>query len=94
MQANPEKFQAILLGKRGHDGCEDFPVRGITIKCEDSVKLYFDYLLNFNLHVSNICEKQTQIFEQLSKYWDLVANLQVFHKVEFHLLFTGLVFLL
>ena len=41
---------------------------GITIKCEDSVKLHFDYLLNFNLHVSNICEKQTQIFEQLSKY--------------------------
>ena len=32
MQANPEKFQAILLGKRGHAGCEDFTVRGNTIK--------------------------------------------------------------
>ena len=57
MHANPEKFQAILLGKRDRDGCEVFTVHGITIKCEDSAKLLgvtFDYLLNFNLHVSNI----------------------------------------
>ena len=74
MQANPKKLQAILLGKRGHDGCEDFTVRGITIKCKDSVKLLgvtFDYLLNFNLHVSNICKKgakQINVLLRLSKY--------------------------
>ena len=66
MHANPEKFQAILLGKRDRDGCEDFTVHGITIKCEDSAKLLgvtFDYLLNFNLHVSNICKKAAkQVF--------------------------------
>ena len=57
MQANPEKSRAISLGKRGHDGCEDFTVRGITIKCGDSVKLLgvtFDYLQNFNLHISHV----------------------------------------
>ena len=75
LQANPEKFQAILLGKRGHDGYEDFTVCGITIICEDSVKLpgvTFYYLLNFNLIVSNICKKaakQINALFRLSKYW-------------------------
>ena len=83
MQANPEKFHAILLGKRGHAGCEDFTVRGNTIKCEDSVKLLgvtFDYLLNFNSHVSNICKKaakQINALLRLSKYLNTEIKLLI-----------------
>ena len=39
MQANPRKFQAIVLGKIGHGDCESFTIHDNTVKCEDSVKL-------------------------------------------------------
>ena len=35
-------------------------LNGTEIKCEDSVKILgvtIDYLLNFDLHISNICKK-------------------------------------
>ena len=60
MQANPDKFQAIMLGKSGFENCKSLFLNGTEIKCEDSVKLLgvtIDYLLNFDLHVSNICKK-------------------------------------
>ena len=47
MQANPGKFQAIVLGKRGHDDCESFTIHDNTIKCEDSVKLLRVTIANF-----------------------------------------------
>ena len=58
MQANPGKFQAIVLGKRGHGDCESFTAHDNTVKCEDSVKLLgvaIDHILNFDLHISDIC---------------------------------------
>ena len=61
MQANPEKFQAIVLGKRGHGDCESFTIHDNIVKCEDSVKLLgvnIAYMLNLNLHISDICKKQ------------------------------------
>ena len=39
MQANPGKFQAIVLGKRGHGDCESFTIHDYIVKREDSVKL-------------------------------------------------------
>ena len=60
MQANPDKFQAIMLGKPGFENCKSLFLNGTEIKCEDSVKLLgvtIDFLLNFDLHVSNICKK-------------------------------------
>ena len=60
MQANPDKFQAIMLGKSGFENCKSLFLNGTEIKCEDSVKLLgvtIDFLLNFDLHVSNICKK-------------------------------------
>lgn len=83
MQANLKKFQAILLGKRDHDGCEGFVVRGVTMKCEDSVKLLgdtFDFLLNFNSHVSNFCKKaakQINVLLRLSKYLNTETKLLI-----------------
>ena len=74
MQANPDKFQAIMLGKSGFENCKSLFLNGTEIKCMDSVKLQgvtIDYLLNFDLHVSNICKKaarQINVLLRLSKF--------------------------
>ena len=65
MQANPGKFQAIALGKRGQGDCESFTIHDNTVKCEDSAKLLgvtIDYMFNFDLHtgVSDICKKSSK----------------------------------
>jgi hypothetical protein len=39
MQANPEKFQAISLGQKTHDKNIIFNLNGISIVCDDEVKL-------------------------------------------------------
>ena len=60
MQANPEKFQAISLGKKTHDKNIIFNLDGIFIVCDDEVKLLgvaIDFKLNFNSHSINICKK-------------------------------------
>ena len=57
MQANPDKFQASMLGKSGFENCKSLFLKGTEIKCEDAVKLLrvtIDYLLNFDLQASNI----------------------------------------
>jgi hypothetical protein len=43
MQANPEKFQAISLGKKTHDKNIIFNLDGISIVCDDEVKRLGDY---------------------------------------------------
>ena len=63
MQANPNKFQAIMLGKSGFKNCKSLFLNGTEIKCEYSVKLLgvtIDYLLNFDLYDSNICIKSCE----------------------------------
>ena len=71
MQANPDKFQAI---KSGFENCKSLFLNGTKIKCENSVKLLgvtIDYLLNFDLHVSDICKKaarQINVLLRLSKF--------------------------
>ena len=35
MQANPDKFQAIMLGKSGFENCKSLFLNGTEIKCED-----------------------------------------------------------
>ena len=60
MLANPDKFQAFVLGLQGFLKCKSVSLNGIEIKCEDSVNLLcvtFDYMLNFDLHISKICKK-------------------------------------
>ena len=54
LQANPDKFQAIMLGKSGFVNCKSLFLNGTEIKCKDSVKLLgvsIDYLLNFDLQI-------------------------------------------
>ena len=84
MQANPGKFQAIVLGKRGHGDCKSFTIHDNTVKCEDSVKLIgvtIDYMLNFDLHISDICKKaarQINILCRLSRYLSTETKLLIY----------------
>ena len=74
MQANPDKFQAIMLGLLGFENCKSLNLNGTEIKCEESVKFLgvtFDYMLNFDIHISNICKKaarQINVLLRLSKF--------------------------
>ena len=60
MQGNPDQFQAIMLVKSGFENCKSHFLNGTEIKYEYSVQLLgitIVYLLNSDLHVSNICKK-------------------------------------
>jgi hypothetical protein len=53
MKANPDKFQAIAIGKKSKNENISFNLNGNIIKCEDEVKLLgvtIDFELNFNTH--------------------------------------------
>jgi hypothetical protein len=60
MQANPDKFQAIAVGKITNEHLKEFQIDNVTIKCEDCVKLLgvdIDFLLNFDIQVTRMCKK-------------------------------------
>ena len=59
MQANPDKFQALAIGKKTLKEQICFYLKGSKIKCEEHVKLLgvtIDYELNFDKHISEICK--------------------------------------
>ena len=59
--ANPEKFQAILLRiNRTSTSGKTINIDGEIINSEETVKLLgvtLDYRLDFDPHISNICKK-------------------------------------
>ena len=60
IKANPDKFQAIAIGKKTNKHNLTFNLNGNNITCEDNVKLLgvtIDSNLNFNNHISEICKK-------------------------------------
>ena len=63
MKANPDKFQAIAVGKRTKDENITFNLDNNIIHCEDHVKLLgvtIDFKLSFDLHISNVCKKASR----------------------------------
>ena len=63
MQANPDKFQALAIGKKTFKEQICFDLNGSKIKCEEHVKLLgvtIDYELNFDQHISEICKKSAK----------------------------------
>ena len=49
-----------MLGKNGHELCTSIKIDDTDIKYKDRVKLLgvdIDYLLNFDVHISNLCKK-------------------------------------
>lgn len=85
MQANPEKFQAISVGRKTHDKNVMFNLNGINLSCEDEVKLLgvtIDFKLNFNTHISNICKKaarQLNVLKRIGKHLNRLGKLTIYY---------------
>ena len=85
MQANPSKFQALLLGKDSEKSNISFNIEGATITPSTSVNLLgieIDNKLNFSKHISNICSragKQLSALARLSKKLNLDTKLLIFN---------------
>jgi hypothetical protein len=77
MQVNPEKFQAIAVGK---DTCDKKPIFNIgdaNISCDEIVKLLgvdIDFKLNFDYHITNICKKAVQQLNILKRIGNILVN--------------------
>ena len=85
MQANPDKFQAIAVGKKSFSQKPVFQIGNTSINCEETVKLLgidIDYKLNFESHISNICIKagrQLNILKRIGKNLTKLNKLTIFH---------------
>ena len=63
MQANPDKFQAIAVGKKTHDKKPMIKIDSATVFCEDEVKLLgvdIDFNLTFDSHIQSLRKKAAQ----------------------------------
>ena len=71
MQAHPERFQAISLGKKTYDLNISFKFDDVNIQCENEVVLHgvtLAFNLNFNSHISSICRmasRQLNVMKQI-----------------------------
>ena len=80
MCANPDKFQAIVLGMKNPETL-NFQLGNIAIKSEDKVRLLgidLDSKLNFNCHIHEICQKaarQINALKRLSKFLTLESRI-------------------
>jgi len=85
MQANPDKFQAIALGKKSKDHNLTFNVNGSNIPCDDDVKLLgvtIDFRLKFDIHISNICKKasrQLNVLKRIGKHLCKLGKLNIYY---------------
>ena len=60
MQANPDNFQAIAVGKKTHDKKPMIKLIVPQVICEDEVKLLdvdIDFNLTFDSHIQSLCRK-------------------------------------
>ena len=92
MEANPCKFQGIILKNRD---ATTFSIAGNSIETEDTVTLLgvlLDKDLNFNEQIKILCHKaaaQLAVLQRLSGYLDFnsrMAIFQVLYNFEFQLL--------
>jgi hypothetical protein len=85
MQANPDKFQVLAVGKKTFDKNMKICIQNSTLSCEETVKLLgieIDYQLNVDIHISSICRKASQqlnILKRLGRYLDRLSKLTIFH---------------
>jgi hypothetical protein len=74
MQANPDKFQFLAVGRKIYDKNPSIHIQNFDLTCESTVKLLgidIDYQLNFDVHISTICRKASQqinILKRLGSY--------------------------
>ena len=85
MQANPDKFQALAIGKKTFKEQICFDLNGSKIKCEEHVKLLgvtIDYELNFDKHISEICKKsagQLNVLKRIGRYLNKLGRLTIYY---------------
>ena len=85
MQANPDKFQAIAVGKKKYDKNLTVKVSRSEIKRKKIVKhlgVDIDYPLNFDNLISDLCRKagqQLKVLKKLSPYLSKLNKLTIFH---------------
>ena len=85
MQANPDKFQAIAVGKKTHDKKHMIKINSATVVCEDEVKLLsvdIDFNLTFDSHIQSLCTKTAQqlnVLKRFSKNLYLLSKHTLFH---------------
>ena len=85
MQANPDKFQGIAIGKKSFDEIKSLRLGGTEIKFDEEVKLLgvtIDFKLNFNTHISTLCKKaskQLNCLKRLGKYLTRLGKLTIYH---------------
>jgi hypothetical protein len=83
MKANPEKFQAIAIGKQTKQQSLSFTLDGNKIECESEVKLLgvtIDFQLNFNEHVLNICKnasRQSNVLKKIGTHLTKLGKLKI-----------------
>ena len=85
MQANPDKFQALAIGKKTFDKNICFDLKGNKIECEKDVKLLgvtIDYELNFDKHISEMCKKasrQLNVLKRIGRYLNKLGRLTIYY---------------
>ena len=85
MKANPEKFQAIAVGKRTKTETIAFRLENNVINCDENVRLLgvtIDFQLIFDTHISNICKKaskQLNVLKRIGKYLCKLGKLNVYY---------------
>jgi hypothetical protein len=86
MQTNPDKFQAIAVGKKTYAKEPVFYIESANISCDEVVKLLgidIDYQLNFDKHIKNICRKASQQLSVLKRigffFLSKLNKLTIFH---------------
>ena len=85
MQANPDKFQALAIGKKTFKEQICFDLNGSKIKCEEHDKLLgvtIDYELNFDKHISEICKKsarQLNVLKRIGRYLNKLGRLTIYY---------------
>ena len=85
MQANPDIFQAIAIGKKTKDQSINFNLKGSTIPCDESVKrlgVTFDFKLKFDKQISSICKKasrQLNVLKRIGKNLCKLGKLNIYY---------------
>ena len=77
MQDNPDKFQAIAVGKKTYDKYLTLKISGSEIKCEKLVKLLGLIILTI-ISVCRIIGQQLYVLKRLSPYLSKLNKLLIF----------------
>ena len=85
MQANPDKFQVLAVGKKTFNKNPSICIQNSSLSCESTVKLLgidILYQLNFDVHIGKICRKASQqlnILKRLGPFLNRLSKLTIFH---------------